>query len=581
MDDENHKRVWWNDMRHKAPSSCAICTVLMVQHLGETPVSNMAKKCSEITDAGWKKVCHAFLVQYGPAIKLFRMRRQVRPICELISACKIDRSVPRDTPPKVYYPARSKPLIQGLAALNMTGDKGDSGPQGPVGNTGPKGPQGAPGVIGPVGSRGAAGSVGGKGKDACPADPQGRVCGGHGTCTGANACACNALWSGPACELRRKTAFCQAVGDPHFISLDGLAFDFYGQGSASRTQGEGSEYLMYRNPVTPGFGEAVSASFGRWAWGKRSVNEHVAMRSANQYIIYRRGQIFHNCAPTNHRKAIVAAGAAGIKLGPWKAVYQGRTFIFTDSGSKLKVKIGESVSDSQATAAALSTTSRFYINLYLEIFQAPEGISKGLCGNYNGKAADDIRAYQAGVDGSATWGERWNKELNKWKRDGDLSLLNCKNRAVLDLVADDESLTNAPGLFRNVRGSTELVGEEATEGTTNAVAQGNEPAAVPHLPGTDAEGCAADAIERARDSCMPLFGKAGEVPVNNAFNNCVADCCIDASQCALWLAIDTEEQKEDTVGIVDDLAKENKEAAEIDEAEAEAEGNVKKALAEP
>ena len=348
-----------------ASSSCMVCSLVWGDYLKGLSPDSYGSKCASIEDAGIKKMCTAFASEYTPAIKVLLAKRQSLDMCSLLALCGAGASVPAPRG-SVVSTATVVRGVQGLA-----GPKGD------------RGRDGHPGIPGPSGPRGPRGPTGPKGDTPCPMDVDGKPCSGQGTCNKGK-CVCNEEYAGMLCNKKKKWAACNAVGDPHFRSLDGLAFDFYGTGATDRGDTK-AEYLLYENPVPP-FKEAVSIGVGVWNWGKRSVTEHVGLVSDGNFIKYTNvgGKIYHNCQDVDIRPKVLAAGAAGLTVANWKIVYNAgaKTFTFSDSKSKLKVNVQEVTG---------SLTTRYYVSSYVQVFQAPLGVSRGLCGNFDGNPNNDIK----------------------------------------------------------------------------------------------------------------------------------------------------------------------------------------------
>jgi hypothetical protein len=150
--------------------------------------------------------------------------------------------------------------------------------------------------------------------------------------------------------------------------------------------------------------------------------EHVGARSGGDFIKYTNvgGKIHFNCADENIAPKIDAAGANGLKVGVWTARRKGSEYIFQADGSQLKVTIGNAVQNPLAG-------NRYFVNVFVSVFQAELGVSLGLCGNLDGNPNNDIPGtWKRGYDAAATFGPAWNSQLNKWALSpGSTSVLAC------------------------------------------------------------------------------------------------------------------------------------------------------------
>eukprot|EP00163_Fabomonas_tropica_P002269 TRINITY_DN116_c0_g1_i3.p1 TRINITY_DN116_c0_g1~~TRINITY_DN116_c0_g1_i3.p1 ORF type:complete len:531 (-),score=215.13 TRINITY_DN116_c0_g1_i3:145-1737(-) len=512
-----------------------------------------------MSDANMKKLCKAFLVEFGPAIHVYKQKKQDYNICKLLGVC-------HGIPPQIDTNGKEMTAEARARALA----RGPPGPAGQKGDPGAPGPAGPVGLQGPVGPRGERGP---KGDTPCPRDASGAPCSGKGTCVG-GICKCNAIFAGPVCQYKRRPANCQGVGDPHFSSFDGLAFDYYGTGNRDRRNWASNELLMYANPI-PTYGEAVSAGMGSWNWGKRSLVEHVGMRSNGEYIRYTNlgGKIFHNCDETKDLRDVIAkSGGVGHAIKNWRAWKRGNTFVFKDSLTQMQVTVQE-----QAGESTIRNGGRYYNNLYISIFEAPQGISQGLCGNYDGNPNNDIKGpWRRGHD-DATWGARWNSQLGKWKVKPEKSLLKCSkwdknNNFFATLMENSVTLSPTDGMTTK---AFDMYGKEIKEehimslsGLSSEVTA--DPAEKKKAEEQDKKvagdnfnnnekqqenDCTKAQTDTAMKECMPLFGKAGETPENMSYNNCVSDCCMNTDDCDDWVELNLKAQKEDT----ETIPKENKE----------------------
>eukprot|EP00163_Fabomonas_tropica_P026806 TRINITY_DN504_c0_g1_i2.p1 TRINITY_DN504_c0_g1~~TRINITY_DN504_c0_g1_i2.p1 ORF type:complete len:602 (-),score=194.93 TRINITY_DN504_c0_g1_i2:1937-3742(-) len=522
-------------------SGCQLCETLYKNVFQEAFPSVTLCEDKIKKDEGLKAMCIGFVKQYTPALKIFAQKIQSLPMCKLLALC--------EDPVKVETGGAR------AAALKL-GPAGPEGKPGPPGDPGPRGPQGVRGMPGLRGPTGTAGIT------PCPVDKQGRPCGNKGKCVNAR-CQCHPEWTGSYCEKKRRFAHCSAVGDPHFRSFDGLAFDYYGSGSPRQTDFSKSEYLLYANPASI-YNEAVSVGVGVWAWGKRSVIEHVGMRSGGHYLMYTNigGAIISKCTRKNWRAEVLKAGGKGIKIGSFRVMKRGNRFYFKADGSRMTVIVQEHSNG----------RGRMYVNTYVEIYDHPMGISLGLCGNYNGNPNDDIRgAWRRGYDPSATLGPKWNSQLRKWKVPPTSSILFCRKpprgarflAALEDIKARRDGKTKSPldtwhtalkmGLISE---SEEPKQEGGTKFANNQQQAQND--------------CSQEDSDWAMKKCMPLFGKKGENPENMSYNDCVADCCADKTRCDDWLKVDEDVEKEEAGGIQKD---EKETLKEVEKEEKEAEGN--------
>lgn len=506
-----------------------VCTLIWEDNLKDVTPDGYAAKCDAITDPMVKKMCMAFVSEYTPALKVLVAKRQSLPMCALLSLCGAGARVP-------------------MPVGSVTG--GPTVLRGITGQPGPKGDQGrdgAPGLPGPVGPRGERGPPGPKGDTPCPMDGAGQPCGGKGTCE-LGRCKCNVEFAGVLCDKPRKWVQCDAVGDPHFKSFDNLAFDFYGTGAIGAGETSG-EYLLYKNPM-PGFNEAVSIAVGIWNWGKRSVVEHVGMRSGGDFIKYTNvgGKVHMNCADENLAPKIDAAGAAGLQLGTWTAKRLPNEYVFEATGSKLKVRVGNAV----ANAAA---AGRYFVNVFVQVFQAELGVSLGLCGNLDGNPNNDIPGeWKRGVDVAATAGQDWNTQLNKnLLSPGSTSILACSKDGAADGGAK-LTLTELVDIARTDTGMVNLATAARLDPRTMWEVMLLSEAVSVKEPGTEMPGAAAAPGEFANNArqvqnqcteantnaalqaCMPLWKR--ETPPLMSYKNCVADCCLDQNQCPTWIKVD-------------------------------------------
>eukprot|EP00163_Fabomonas_tropica_P003807 TRINITY_DN1338_c0_g1_i1.p1 TRINITY_DN1338_c0_g1~~TRINITY_DN1338_c0_g1_i1.p1 ORF type:complete len:564 (+),score=185.06 TRINITY_DN1338_c0_g1_i1:138-1829(+) len=326
------------------PVFCLVCQALYKHHWSTSQrTEDKAALCQKIPDVALRPVCKAFLVEYGPAIHLYRFKAQTPQICSMIGVC---------TP---FSDKTRADMVHNVKIGATFGPPGVKGPPGPRGPAGPRGPQGVRGVKGPRGLQGPAGAA------PCPADAKGNVCSGRGFCLpGASAkCMCNVDFVGYRCQYRRKVASCSAGGDPHWTSFDGRRFDYY----------VGGEFLQFLDPSDPS-GEAVSSNFFMCS-STRACVDSINMKRGNDFVSFGR-----------HGRRINCRGAPGS----------------ADLPSGLQVRGNTITSPSGVVVSGGAWWFSIRINA------VPAGTMLGMCGNFNNNPGDDIPGNQVY---NPSWVQKW------------------------------------------------------------------------------------------------------------------------------------------------------------------------------
>jgi hypothetical protein len=304
----------------------------------------------------------------------------------------------------------------------------------------------------------------------------------------------------------------------------------------------------------------VSIGVGVWGWGKRSVTEHVSVVSDGNFIKYTNvgGKIFHNCQNVDLRPKVLAAGAAGLTVANWNIAFKaaGKIFVFTDTKSKLKVSVQEVTSN---------LAERYYVSSFLQIFQAPIGVSRGLCGNFDGNPNNDIKGvWRRGYDRAATFGKEWNAQLNvNLLTGGTNSVMQCAQpqgaRGTGALLLEVGEGEPSASMVRAAIAGAPAKGEDLVHWELALLSGGvsaTEPAPAAGDVQADAtarqkqDACTKAGQEAAMISCISLWRH--ETPALMSYNNCVSDCCLDKKQCPDWVRVDKAAEDEEKAVDKDD-----------------------------
>ena len=515
-------------------AKCQVCTSLFTNHFKTTPAAQLGAKCKEIRSEGMRDVCTSFVLQYGVAIGKFYEKAQSVPICELLALCEDDALMAHNSTGVAKGPKYFKMPKMEKGSTGVTGPKGPVGPAGIKGTQGPAGPKGPQGLKGPTGAQGTT---------PCARDATGKQCGGRGVCR-EGVCDCNAEYAGVVCQMKRRFASCQAVGDPHFLSFDKLAFDYYGY-DAKGANGVGSEFLIYENPIVKHH-EAVSIGVKQWHSSPRTVAHHVAVRNDGHIMTFHMGgKVYDKC---NHghdlRSEILSAGKNGKRYGNWKVTITGSFTIFYAVDSRMKVRIQDGGP---------------YLNVWVEIWQAPLGISKGICGNFDGAPNNDMKDLNRGyATAGNTIARHWNKELERWALAPDNSMFNCKNTGkTLTLLGSRVSAGDEP----TDNPFEEEAKKEVEEKNPAVIEPVDNPKGMKDTVMQESNNCSKEDTDWAMGQCAPLMGADDENPELLSYENCVSDCCSNRDSCATWIEADEAAEEVDIKQIPLDKAEAAAEAA--------------------
>eukprot|EP00163_Fabomonas_tropica_P009877 TRINITY_DN197_c0_g1_i1.p1 TRINITY_DN197_c0_g1~~TRINITY_DN197_c0_g1_i1.p1 ORF type:complete len:1344 (-),score=414.64 TRINITY_DN197_c0_g1_i1:772-4803(-) len=217
----------------------------------------------------------------------------------------------------------------------------------------------------------------------CPA-VNGQVCNGHGVCGGPfdpnHKCACDRGWTGYGCSLKRYTAYCYFVGDPHWGTFD-MRYTGHQTYYNNYQHGEFLEYFhddVYVNPDM----EAISSWQMRpWGWSVVTANYWVAFRKKNDFVrIYnwhtlqlgRSGSYCYNNNYAWHIHGRPMITPDGLRI-TWRGYWE----------------VASNVQGKNPTYTTLHVHSSWlYMNVYVYIDTARNGKAKGMCGNFDGQGGD-------------------------------------------------------------------------------------------------------------------------------------------------------------------------------------------------
>jgi hypothetical protein len=195
----------------------------------------------------------------------------------------------------------------------------------------------------------------------------GQLCSGRGACK-AGKCQCGIEYDGPACQFKRKFAFCHVTGDPHVQTFDRKRYNVFSEG----------EFLAYSN-VDSGNNEAVTVSMAKVKSTITSVVRRVAVRQGSTIVtVGASNEVQVNCGRGMARliksKKDEGLIVKGTNLSVrWQKEARRWRISSGDSGLVVWVK-----------------SYSWGISVWVRAFTAPRGIARGLCGNFDGDMDNDI-----------------------------------------------------------------------------------------------------------------------------------------------------------------------------------------------
>jgi hypothetical protein len=322
----------------------------------------------------------------------------------------------------------------------------------------------------------------------------GKLCAGKGKCNySTKRCECYALHGGVACDEKREWATCTAVGDPHWRTFDGLTHNVY------HVFGESLQYFRDDDPNR----EAVVLN----------VAPYNRVATAKGYAI-RRDLDIVKINPLNAAKAVtVELNCKDITA----AVVAAKGTYKTKSGLVVR-KRGIEVRVTSPSGLELTVLTYWWgQNMYLRSLMPKDGLTRGLCGNFNGNRGDDL-AFPV----RNPWREPIKQVLLGELVPKDRSLLSCQNDGysntfdgalidVADVMSRPEAITmmaeraTAPREPVKFRKSIIALTTEAQRSDLKDVYQ--------HCKGT--------LRTRSEELCVPLFARGAGAE----FVSCVEDQC--------------------------------------------------------
>eukprot|EP00163_Fabomonas_tropica_P018542 TRINITY_DN328_c0_g1_i1.p1 TRINITY_DN328_c0_g1~~TRINITY_DN328_c0_g1_i1.p1 ORF type:complete len:540 (+),score=187.60 TRINITY_DN328_c0_g1_i1:156-1775(+) len=316
----------------------------------------------------------------------------------------------------------------------------------------------------------------------CPR-PNEKECNNRGKCVNSR-CVCSIDYKGAACTIKRETAFCHTVGGVHFRSFDNLWYNLYSEG----------EFLLYQTPSNNG-NEAVTAKGVRVSPDSEAVSVSAVMVRRNDDIVrFEVGnEVTFNCGE-NLNLGIIATGTAGFKTNSGLVI---------KSINKKNLWSIQSPNGLKVTIHILSNS----INLYTHIFEAKDGDAKGLCGNFDGKAGNDL--------GGGGWGQ---------------------NHAAAKSFVTGATLSEEQSLYKCAKNSEDAVlGQPAVDKGSvtlkigNVVIDGMTPKeiALANIAQAKKESCKNEAknINAAETACKSVCADNSDVDVMNGCAVCISDDC--------------------------------------------------------
>ena len=487
--------------------NCYVCEALFNVHWHHSrETRDMASLCAKIPEKDMEPVCKAFLVEYGPAIHLWRQTPgyETSEMCYKVGVCTSAMKI------GVNKAAESNHTKgHGYGTLTHRGAEGDPGPPGA---RGPQGPQGVRGAVGPQGPQGAVGPKGPAGPDGlapCPVDNAGRTCSNRGKCEKTTGkCQCTIEFSGLVCQHRKRVATCVSVGDPHWTNFDGARFDYIEKG----------EFLQFKNPDVD---EVITSSYrfcnprnGATCNGDITFRRGADSIKVTQYYDGKKCQVRSNCGDDIREKLVGAPNT-------WTTVESGLKIAYV-GGNKFQVI---------SPSGVRLTTSCSGGYMGIEINEAPIGRMLGMCGNFDGNPRNDFPVNQP----------RQKSWVNKWAVPEAESVRDCSKSKLrfLEMLSegdnivdnDSESDLAAVRAFRPRQRETTIV---STQASIFAKKQATRKDCTVH----PVTGCCLKDMMAAASMCQGLFGES-------AYSDCISDCCPDLRQCPQWAGIDKDAAKKE------------------------------------